>query len=231
MSQFETIAIVRVHDQDYQPDVIYGAMAEHVDAMFFLAHKVSNPSILEAAARQPKCREIREHRPAKGWNWTRSMWAMLNWAEALKPRFLLYFDEDELPPARLDEVLQRWKSGAAPTLWFQFVWTYGDLDHIISVRSKQFGYHVKAIHWRPGLAAAASYAWNCPPPLQRSARVVCPYPVRHTSATTPEQRALRGRPGRREAKNRTWERDWPTIPYDPNMTWNDWARGSRSRRP
>lgn len=217
-------AFIRLHAFTECPMVVWDAIAEHADALFFLTHDAPE-SLVELARAHPKCREVRrwEH----PWSNHHTLDCIGHWADEVTPRYVLTFDEDELPPVRLHDELARWLNDPkARTMSFHFVWCWGDLNTVLACRGYSLKEHVKAYKWERGLSKKG-FTWQCRlRAYDQTVETYCPYPIRHLPVMTPALRSVRE--GRQEYAV-WWKDDMPTMPYDPHMTFARWQTCIRGR--
>lgn len=243
----KSVAFMRLHSFDIEPiDLVINKVAQYVDGIFFLVHNLQNPKLLEAAERHPKCCGVRYH-PGDDFDLgehRETLSAILSWAHEVKPKYVLEFDEDEIPPDRFTIEFDKFKKSDYQHMYFRFFWTLNDINRIILAKEGPDTYkpYMKVYKWNDQLpynsrGSALRVAMCDIDALHKLPRYYCPYPMRHLAIFTPRMREIRLNRKELTRTNLTslvvhgkhwWNvKDLVTIPYDKDMTWKDYLIKSR----
>ena len=99
----ETIAFIRLHQFAEDQQEVMDQIAQYCDGLFVLTHDLIDEGIYDVAADHPKCICIKRWEKKRFAN-LQQLRFCLKWASKVKPKYVLEFDEDEIPPHRFDEV-------------------------------------------------------------------------------------------------------------------------------
>lgn len=217
------VALIRLFDFTEDPELVFNNVAEHVDGILFTASDRTDRFVRSLAERHPKC--IRVHVDNEPWDNAGSLDRAFREIDAIRPETVLYTDHDELLPARYAEAFTAWQQSGAFVAAFQFMLTWGDLDHVVAQAGRNH-WHGKLLRWREGIRFLPDR--GCCFPVGAGRWFAMPYPIRNISLTTREMRHKRLVAGgaRRVVKEKAWVVDWKptTVPFDPNVTWSDWCQ-------
>ena len=219
---YRDVSILRLHDFVEYPQLVIDSVARHVDGILFVVSDRTAPELLELPNRCPKTIEVvRDNEP---WSNGPSLDRCFRFVDRLEPETVLYTDHDEVLPERYPECVEQWRKSGRPMAAFQYVFTWGDVRTIVARRIKCW-WHAKLVRWEPGIRFTP-YRGCCLPAnwgIRHACRVA--YPLRHLCFTTKAMRDKRLSCRRRRRRDRAWieAESNPTIPYDPDMTWAEWA--------
>jgi hypothetical protein len=173
--------------------------------------------------------------------------SILSWAHEIEPKYVLEFDEDEIPPLRFKQEFEKFKTLPNPHMYFRFMWAYNSIDKIILAKESQDTYkpHMKVYKWTKEMkdhsrGSALRVAMCDIDSIHHLPRYYCPYPMRHLAILTPKMRQIRFNRKELTRTNLTslvvygkhwWNvPDLLTIPYDKDMTWRDYTIKSKYAR-
>jgi hypothetical protein len=222
----DTIAFLRLHKFDAVPELVINTIAQYVDAFYVLFHNIIDISILDLAINHEKCQGIREWK--KPFNNLSQLDFCLEWANQIKPQYVLEFDEDELPPDRFHEEFKKFKDSGLLTMWFWGLWCIDDTNKVLAEHRPQYFWHQKAYRWMPNLVNKKRGGFNSfqGNHFKSKFSYLCKYPLRHLAFLTPELRERRIITG--NSKGHSYEKPWfnrkglKFVPYDKNMTVKNW---------
>jgi hypothetical protein len=217
-----TASFIRLHTFNDNPVVVFDSIAELSDKLFFLANGVEDRSIIEAAARHPKCAEIREDN--KRWNNHESLIECYKWADEIKPQFVMTFDEDEMLPPKLDEIWSEWEKTDSKAMLFKCLWCWENIDTVLKDYHKSFGWHMKLCKYFEGMWKDGMTHMNSLNSCIKGS-FPFPYPYRHLPIMTQKLRDIRKY---RKDRASFWDKPLKTIPYDPKMTYKEWVAQSEN---
>lgn len=226
--KYETIGLVRLCRFEH-PEWVIPEIAQHCDKMIYLTNHLRNNTAVQFAEQHEKTEKIVEAKcEAPG------MVALngelldlgLRIINDYEPKYVIYFDEDEAPPARFESEFELFKKSEAQMMLFRFVFTWGD-PKTISMHGRWYFWHSKVLKFVPRMRALPYRGFCVPATLQHAASYRSPYQLRHFPYTLPEMRRAR--------EDDAWKRRdftfikaqegrMKTMPYDPNMTFVQWLR-------
>lgn len=228
---------MRLHQFEVEQQMVMDRIADHCDGIFFLTHNLINPKMATIASNHPKCIEIREW--LSGFGNLIQLQYCLEWANKIKPKYVLEFDEDELPPDNFDEVFQGFKQSIHQHLWFWGLWPYNNLQDIAIFPMRRYFPHHKVYKWSKSLsnrkrAGFCSFTVGMPPsaPISNGHKrsYISKYPLRHLAFLTETLRERRLKVGNSKRQMYSREISWfmqediKTILYDKDKTNKDWMK-------
>lgn len=226
----ETIAFIRLHQFDVEQQTIMNRIADHCDGLFFLIHDLVDPKMLTIAENHPKCIEIR--------HWTKKFGNLvqlqhnLEWASEIKPKYVIEFDEDELPPDKFNEEFQYFKQTNFQHMFFWGLWSYNNINNIAIFPMRRYFPHHKVYKWSKSLSKAkrSGFCSFVGRNAHHKVSYISKYPLRHLAFLTNTLRERRLKFGNSKGHQYSREISWfmqpdiHTIQYDPNKTVEDWMK-------
>ena len=221
-SDLHIIGVIRLHRFEVEIERVLSSLAGFCDGLYVLTDNVS-PRIWNALMATPKVKAVNEL--GEPWTQAGSLDKAFRLLDRIKPDVVLMPDEDELLPEKLPLIIEAWRRvwDHRPSIGFPVLHSIGDPDTILSRKLYSHHEHCKVIRWSPGISYLNGYAgWCWPSSHFRQKKYHSAYPYRHLAFMTPTLRAMRSA----GIKHRHWfARDYfPTIQYDPEMTWKEWSR-------
>jgi hypothetical protein len=224
-----TIAFIRLHRNDQCLKLVIREIGRKVDGLFFLLHDPIDPEMYDTAAAHPKCQDIRCW--TKAFSNHNQLQFLTEWAREIRPKYVLEFDEDELPPARFREAFTEFKKSDKNTMWFWGVWAWGNPNTIAVQMMHNFFWHMKAYKYSECIARRERKGFNSFTGIGAKSKdaFLCKYPLRHLAFMTPklrERRMARGDSKGRKYKGDSWfmQPDIITRPYDTDLTLVEWKQ-------
>lgn len=226
----ETIAFIRLHQFDVEQQLVTDQIASHCDGLFFLTHDLTNPEMLTLAENHPKCVDIKQ--------WTKKFGNLvqlqhcLEWASKIKPKYVIEFDEDELPPDKFNEEFHYFRQTNFNHMFFWGLWPYNNLNDIALFPMRRYFPHHKVYKWSEELSNAkrAGFCSFTGIGAHHKESYISKYPLRHLAFLTNELRERRLKFGNSKGQQYSRETSWfmqpdiLTTQYDPNKTVKDWMK-------
>ena len=203
-------------------------IGQYCDGILFLTHDLINERMYELAKNHSKCVEIRHWK--KRFNNLSQLQFCLNWASEIKPKYVLEFDEDEIPPYHFNEVFNEFKRGDKTTLWLKGIWAYNNLDQIAIEPMRKYFFHMKAYKWSKALAKQERAGFNSFRGItyKSDSAFLSKYSLKHLAFLTPRLRNHRmivgGSKGHKYNNSSWFMQNVNTVPYDKNKTNKDWMK-------
>jgi len=157
----------------------------------------------------------------------------LKWASKIKPKYVLEFDEDEIPPHRFDELFNWFKISDNRTMWFKGLWSWNGVYQIAVDPMRRYLAHMKVYKWseeiseidRGGFNAFKGMKYNSPDSM------LVRFPLIHAAFSSPALIANRmevgGSKGHMYNDESWFNQDVKTVPYNEDLTNRDWMKLSR----
>lgn len=225
----KTIAFIRLHQFVEGQQEVMDQIAQYCDGIFFLAHNLSNEGMYEKAANHPKCICIKRWEKKRFAN-LQQLRFCLDWASKVKPKYVLEFDEDEIPPHRFNEVFDEFKSSDKITMWFKGLWSWNGIYQIAVDPMRRYLAHMKVYKWsermaeidRGGFNAFKGIKFNSPEAF------LSKYPLIHAAFSSPALIANRmivgGFKGHMYNESSWFNQDVKTVPYNKDLSNRDWVK-------
>lgn len=201
---------------------MYDKLAEFVDGLFFYYNNLCSPALLQMASNHAKCVDVR--RDDNNWSDCShihaghlSLQRCMEWADEIRPKTVLIFDEDQAPPDRFDEDMDRWDDSGQPSLKMKWTWCWGDLSTVIGQYACPCVWFTQGYRWAPGLSSVLPSAGNSIPLLRGAYH--CKYPGRNLGVMTEEIRAWRT--AKKNGGGWWLNEPFKLAPYDPALTLNE----------
>ena len=215
----KTIGIIRLHRWISAGTFVYDKLAEFVDGLFFYYNNICSDTLLNMAANHYKCVDIKKDPH----NWSEyshinaghlSLQRCMQWADEIKPKIVLIFDEDQTPPDRMDEEMNRWENSGSPVIRFKWVWCWGEPNTIISQYACPSVWFTQGYKWHPEASGCIPSSGNSLPFFSNEKPYDAKYPGRNLGVMTEDIRSWRT-----EKKKGWWLNEpFQLMPYDPNIT-------------
>jgi hypothetical protein len=229
-----TIAFIRLHRNDQCLRFVIREIGKQVDGLFFLLHDPVDPAMYDIAAEHPKCQDIRCW--TKPFSNHRQLHFLTEWAREIQPKYVLEFDEDEIPPARFRQTFKEFKQSDKDTMWFWGLWPLGDPNTIAIQMIHNYFWHMKVYKYSECIARKERLGFNTFAGIgpKSTDSFLCKYPLKHLSFMTKklrDRRMVQGDSKGRKYDSTSWflQPDIVTSQYDPDLTLKDWkllARGT-----
>ena len=223
----ETAGVLRLHDFELAGTVVIPALAQYVDGLFILAHETPG-YLMQQAGAEPKCEKLVMYEGR--WKSPALHHASFQLLNDVKPKYVIYIDEDELLPDRFPAEFMRFKHSdvqASVACWYLQCWQ--DMNHVVADYPYNVNRHCVALRWEEGINFNEFAGWDWPSAYYRRKKYTMEFPLRHLAFMTPEYRERRS--SRRVVTSRGdtnwWEDNHPAIPYDPNMTWKQYLEQAK----
>lgn len=225
----DTIAFMRIHQFNERQWKVMNQIAQHCDGVFFLMHDLVSPKMYDLAENHPKCVEIRCW--TKDFSNLAQLQYCLQWASEIRPRYVFEFDEDEIPPPKLGEVLYDFKKSYASTLWFKGVWAYNDIGQIAIEPMRRYFFHMKIYKWSECMARKIRSGFCSFKGITQHSNeaFLSKYPLIHLAFLTERLRERRMQVGNSKGhqyNETSWfmAKDVRTVPFDKHKTNEDWMK-------
>jgi hypothetical protein len=223
----KTIAFIRLHSYNENPKIVWDAIGQYANELYFLVNGITDLSIIKSAQKYRLCAGIKEWKFP--WDNHATLVKCYKWADEIKPDYILTFDEDEIPPFRFGEILEPWKRSGTSELLFKCVWCYGDTKTILKDYYVPFGYHMKMCRWKEKMWELG-VGNKCRLKIyENEVAYKYPYPYRHLAIMTEKLREARRQRYLKPPVMSTptidriaCEGNLKTIPYNPDMRYDAW---------
>jgi len=220
-----------IHDFPLSEQYAVPALAELVDGVCFLFHRAPEPRIARLRT-HPKC--IAHARYHRRFSVGGTLRAAIELARPFAPKYIINFDEDELPPGRFAEEFEEFRNRSAMSLAFRDFICWGSPDMIVADGGYPSPLHCHVLRWNGAelgrYKKADFFEYYYRRPVWRS-----DYPLRNLAFMTPELRERRFERSQAAISTRHWKhesagpRAWPrqahaAMPYDPNLGYSDYVK-------
>ncbi len=223
----ETIGIMRIHDFPLTEAHAVPALADLVDGLCFLFNNAP-AARMESLIAHPKCIAHAEYH--KRFSIPGSFKAAFDLARPFNPKYLICFDEDELPPGRFEDEFRRFKHGNCMSLAFRDYICWGNPEMIIADRCYPSPLHCHAMKWDKNRELGRYKKADFFEFYHHNYVYKSDYPLRNLAFMTPELRERRFRRSQASISTRHWKREssgpgaWArqshdVMPYDPDLGW------------
>jgi len=225
----KTIGIIRLHRWISAGTFVYDRLARFVDGLFFYANHPCSENLLQIAQGHPKCVDIRmdptdwrEHSHIHAGHLSQQR--CMQWADEIKPKTVFIFDEDQAPPDRLGDEIDRWEDNGAQAIRFKWLWSWGSpLKVITGVMPCSQVWFTQGYRWHPKASSVLPASGNSIPYFGNSV-YNCRYPGINLGVMTEDIRDWRTQ------KKRGWwlNEPFPVAAYNPDLTVAEmmqWPRG------
>jgi hypothetical protein len=224
----ETIAFIRLHQFAEGQQEVMDQVAQYCDGIFFLTHKLIDESMYDLAWNHPKCICVKRWEKEKFANLAQLRFC-LEWASKIKPKYVLEFDEDEIPPFRFEEVFNKFKLSDKLTMWFKGLWSWNGIYQIAVDPMRRYLAHMKVYKWSEEIAEIDRGGFNGFRGIKFKSpeAFLSKYPLIHAAFASPELIANRMKVGGSKGhmyNDLSWfNQDVKTIPYNKDFSNRDWA--------
>ena len=225
----ETIAFIRLHQFAEGQQEVMDQIAQYCDGIFFLYHNLNNESMYNLARNHPKCMGINQWEKERFSNLAQLRFC-LEWASEIKPKYVLEFDEDEIPPHRFNEVFDEFKASDKKTMWFKGLWSWGGIYEIAVDPMRRYLAHMKVYKWSEEMAEIDRAGFNAFKGIKVNSpdSFLSRYPLVHAAFSSPELIANRmevgGSKGHMYNDESWFNQDVKTVPYNKNLKNREWVK-------
>ena len=215
----KTIGIIRLHRWITAGTFVYDKLAEFVDGLLFYYNNLCCPELLHMATSHPKC--IGARKDPNNWSENShidaghlSQHRCMKWADEIKPKTVFIFDEDQTPPDRMLEEMDRWDDSGAPVIRFKWIWCWDTPHTIIAQYACPCVWFTQGYKWHPNASRCMPSSGNSIPYFGGQGTYDCRYPGRNLGVMTEDIRSWRT-----EKKPGWWLNEpFQLEPYNPDMT-------------
>ena len=225
----ETIAFIRLHQFAENQQEAMDQIAQYCDGLFILTHDLIDEGMYEVTENHPKCICIKRWEKPRFANLQQLRYC-LKWASKVKPKYVLEFDEDEIPPHRFDEVFNNFKASDKTTMWFKGLWSWHGIYQIAVDPMRRYLAHMKVYKWSEQISEIDRSGFNAFKGIKFSSpeSFLSKYPLIHAAFSSPELIANRmlvgGSKGHMYNSESWFNQDVKTVPYNKDLSNRDWVK-------
>ena len=224
----ETIAFIRLHQFAEGQQEVMDQIAQYCNGIFVLTHNLIDEGMHDIAWNHPKCICIQRWEKKRFAN-LQQLRFCLKWASKIRPKYVLEFDEDEIPPHRFDEVFDEFKASERRTMWFKGLWSWNGIYNIAVDPMRRYMPHMKIYKWSEEIAEIDRGGFNSFMGIKHNSpdSFLSRFPLVHAAFSSPElianRMAVGGSKGHMYDETSWFNQDVRTVPYDKDLSNKDWA--------
>lgn len=225
----ETIAFIRLHQFDKNQQEVMDQISQYCDGIFFLTHDLIDEDMYNLAMKHPKYVDIKRWAKKRFSNRGQLQFC-LRWASEIKPKYVLEFDEDEIPPFRFKEVFEEFKASDKITMWFKGLWSWNGIYQIAVDPMRRYLAHMKAYKWSKEIAERKRGGFNSFEGIKFNSpeSFLSRYPLIHAAFSSPKLIANRMKVGGSKGhmyNDESWfNQDVKTVLYNKDLSNREWVQ-------